>query len=533
MSHEVLSHVFENMASYDKISPSLLEHIYKNAKMSADTSTLLTVASRSDLPVSLHKSLLALKNPAITSLRLKYMSSGDLHALVSATGNKKVYVQAAQCTNLLDSTVTVLLNNGNSQVWEKLLLNKGISGSMQQNALARCIEKSLNSKGKPLKSSAQLILSFPEYADTMFATLSRVDPLYTSRLACLLLDCLPWASKVGNLSVVDVVSTFSKALTSMSAVSVGELSGSGKPAIPIDKLMVLSKQYGWSMEKQYNSDTSVIYVRHALSNISKLVSMGILQNKTRQEVTDSLEKSLAFLKDNANKAPLTDQERTHTLGRLADILASLRNPPRNPKGSLFVAALAAKSPADLDVVIDSLSDCINSLDLVAILSSPHYRHSSAIADILSAAPAATPNQCWPNVRKAMEHRSPVSSEVLATLCTTRQARIPVSIAYIDTLLGRHGDPVATLAATLKSLKSSDRSTVIGLVGSRYFDAEFIHDVPLAEIPSKIPTNVLKVLVESMNDPSALSANWDILSLTTNFPKISLKEALESSKLLSQ
>ncbi len=533
MSREVLSHVFEKMASYDKIPPSLLENIYKNAKMSADMSTLLTVASRSDLPVSLHKSLLALKNPAITGLRLKYMSSGDIHALVSVTGNKKVYVQAAQCTNLLDATVTILLNSGNSQVWEKLLVNRGVSGSMQQKALARCIEKSLNSTGKPLKSSAQLILSFPEYADTMFATLSRVDPLCTSRLACLLLDCLPWASKVGNLSVVDVVSTFSKALTSMSTVSVDQLSGSGKPSTPIDKLTVLSKQYGRPTEKQYDSDTSVLYVRHALSNISKLISKGVLQNKTRQEVTDSLEKSLAFLKDNANNAPLTAQERTHTLGRLADILASLRNTPHNPKGSLSVAALAAKSPADLDAVIDSLGDCTNSMDLVAILLSPHYRHSSVMADILSAATADVSDQCWSNVRKAMEHRSPVSSEVLATLCTTRQARIPVSVAYIDTLLGRHDDPVAMLAATLKSLKSSDLSTVIGLVGSRYFDAEFIHDVPLAEIPSKIPTNVLKVLVESMNDPSALSVNWDILSLTTNFPKISLKEALESSKLLSQ
>lgn len=528
-----MSHIFRKMAEYDKISPALLERIYRNAKSTKDTATLLTVASRPDLPISMHKSLLALGNPVITGARLKYMDSAALHTLVSGTTNKKVYTHAAECRNLLKSTVTLLLNNGNAAIWEKLLVNSSIAGDLRQNALARYIQSSLTLKGRPLRSATQVILSFPEYTNTMFSTLTRVDPLYTGRLSVMLLEYLPWSSKVGNRAVVDLVSTFSSSLTSLSAATVGE-SHNGKLVIPTGELQALSKQYGWSTERHYNSDTSVIYVRHALSNISKLLHMGILRIKACQEVTDSLEKSLAFLKDNDNKVPLTSQERTHTLGRLADILAILRTPPRNPKGALAVTARAAKSSSDLDALIDSVGEYTNSLSLVAVLTSPHYKHSSAISSVLATTGVeGNARQCWANVKKAMEYRSPVSPEVLATLCVARQACIPVSLSYIDTLLSAHSDPVATLGATLKLLKNNTLPATVNLVGSRYFDQAFTHDVPLAELPSKIPANVLKVLVDTVDDLTSLDTTWDVLSLTTDFPKVSLKEALESSKLLGR
>lgn len=525
-----MSHVFGKMAAHDTISPSLLERIYKNAKSTMDTSTLLTVASRTDLPTSMHRSLLALQNPAITGARLKYMNSADLHALVSITVNKKVYTQAAQCTNLLDSTVTLLLNDGNTLIWGKLLVNSSVSGDLRQNALALYIQSSLCLKGRPLKSAAQLILSFPEYTNTVYATLARVDPLYTDRLAGLLLESLPWDSKIGNRAIVDLVSTFSRSLTGLSA-AITERSKNQNDCMVADELMVLSKQYGWSPGRHYNSDTSVIYVRHALSNISKLLHMDVLRTKARQEATNSLEKSLAFLKDNGNKVPLTNQERVHTLGRLADILASLRTPSRKSKGALAIAATAAKSCTELDTLIDRVSEYTNSLDLVAVLTSPYYRHSSLMASVLATSGVGDTSQCWMNVKKAMEYRSPVSSEVLATLCVTSQALTPVSVAYIDNLLSFHSDPVATLGATLKLLKNGTLPATVGLVGSRYFEPMFTHDVPLAELPSKIPANVLKVLVDTVEDPDTLSIEWDVLTLTTNFPKVSLKEALESGKLL--
>ena len=526
-----MSHVFGKMAAHDKISPSLLERIYKNAKSTKDTSTLLTVASRTDLPVRMHKSLLALQNPAITGARLKYMNSADLHALVSVTVNKKVCIQAAQCTNLLDSTVTLLLDNGNPLIWEKLLVNSSISEDLRKNALARYIQSSLTLKGKSLKSAAQLILSFPEYVNTMFTTLSGVDPLYTGRLAVLLLEYLPWDSKVGNRAIVYLISTFSRSLTGLSVAMVDGSAHTNEPSIAPRDLTALSKQYGWSLERQHNSADAVIYVRHALSNISKLLRMDVLRTSARQEVTNSLDESLAFLKDYDNKVPLTSQERTHTLGRLADILVSLRAHSHKPKGALAISAQAAKSCTELDTLIDRVSEYTNSLDLVAVLASPHYRYSSSMASVLATSGVGDTSQCWVNVKKAMEYRSPVSSEVLATLCVTSQALTPVSVAYIDNLLSFHSDPVATLGATLKLLKNGTLPATVGLVGSRYFEPMFTHDVPLAELPSKIPANVLKVLVDTVEDPDTLSIEWDVLTLTTNFPKVSLKEALESGKLL--
>lgn len=529
MSLEVLSRVLKALAAHADISPSLLRRIYENAKSARDTPVLLTLALRSDVPADMHASLLALKSPSVTAARLRHMDPESLHTLACSPMGKKIYAALAQCTNLRPDTVTLLLDKGNALVWGKMLVNTSLNHDLRQKALGLYVQRSVNLKGRPLGCAAEIILSFPEYTETLFKALGRADPLYTSRLSLLLLPYLPWDSKAGNQALVDLVHTFAAALVTGSTETPSPRTQNSIMFAPDPWLLTIPLPTRWHEA----GEPSVIYVRHALANVSKLVLMGVLRSVSRRSVTACLESSLAFLLDDGNKVLLTSQERTHTIGRLADILASLRPPIAKPVTSVTTIALAARSGIELDMLSLRIKEYTNPMDVLAVLSSPHYRHSSSLMTALTT--IGINNVTWSYVKKALEYRSPVSPEVLATMCVARSFFTPalsqVSVSYIDNLLSFHVDPVATLGAVLKILKSDATPAVVALVNSRYFDSSFTHDVPLMDLPAKIPLSVLSVLLADLEDPDSQTVPWDVLSLASTFSKVSLKEALASGKLL--
>lgn len=530
MSLEVLSRVLKALAVHDDISPSLLRRIYENAKSAKDNTVLLALALRNDVPADMHVSLLALKSPSVTAARLRHMDPGSLHTLACSPMGKKIYAALAQCTNLHLDTVTLLLDKGNALVCGKILVNASLNHDLRQRALTLYVQRSVNLKGKALRHAAQIILSFPEYTETLFKALGRADPLYTSSLSQLMRPSLPWDSKAGNQALVDLVYTFSVALVTGSTET---------PSLQTQNSIMFAPNPCWvpaaPLPTRWHGagEPSVIYVRHALANVSKLVLMGVLRSVPRRNVTACLESSLAFLLDDGNKVLLTSQERTHTIGRLADILASLRPPVAKPVTSITTLALTAKSSIELDMLSLQIKEYTNPMDVLAVLSSPHYRHSSSLMAALTT--TGINNVTWSYVKKGLEYRSPVSPQVLATMCVARSFFTPavaqVSVSYIDSLLSFHADPVATLGAVLKILKSDATPAVVALVNSRYFDSSFTHDVPLMDLPAKIPLSALSVLLADLEDPEYQTVPWDVVSLTSTFSKVSLKEALASGKLL--
>jgi len=530
MSQETMSRVFAKMAAADGIPHALLQRIYENARSSSDLPVLVSVASRSDLPKVLHESILALNNPRLTAARIRYMDPVDLHALVQSATDAKILPQAAQCGTLQACTAQLLVRKGGSRTLENLMLNKSIGEDVRRQALDRYIREyppmKNPARGQSVRRNALLVLGFPEHADVVFSALEEIDPLYTGRLSGVLIAHLPWDTEAGNRAFLKMVSVYAATLVASQTES---------DVRPAPRKPARGKSGSPSRVRTIHDPRVPFDVgdaRHPLSSIAKCLSFGGFRPETIAKVAEILTESIAALKADAQGRPGS----VDVVSRLESLVASASAYPAfRSTNRLSAIARAAGSCDELATLVSvALTDPGNSSSsvgftgLLSVLVSPHYRHSIPLASLLATGSIST---SWPHLKKVLEYRSPLSPEVLATLCVARQACTPVSVAFIDRLLACHRDPAATLEETLVVLKRDPIPASVDLVHSRYFDPSFVKHVPLCDLPSDIPEGVLKVLVSAASNPEFHNVNWDVLTLTTDFSKASLEEALRTGKAL--
>lgn len=532
MSQETMSRVFAKMAATDGIPHALLLRIYENARASSDLPVLVSVASRSDLPNVLHESILALNDPRLTAARIRYMDPVDLHALVQSATAAKILPQAAQRDPLQACTAQLLVRKGGSRTLENLMLNKSIGEDVRRQALDRYIREYPSMKNPARGQSAQrhalLVLGFPEHADVVFSALEETDPLHTGRLSSMLIAHLPWDTEAGNRAFLKMVSVYAATLVASRTESdvrpAPRKPARGKSGSPSRVRTIHDPQLPFDVGD----------ARHPLSSIAKCLSFGGFRPETIAKVTEILAESTAALKADADA-----QGRPGSVGvvsRLESLVASASAYPAfRSTNRLSAIARAAGSCDELATLVSvaltgpgNPPSSVGFAGLLSVLVSPHYRHSLPLASLLATGSLST---SWPHLKKVLEHRSPLSPEVLATLCVARQACTPVSVAFIDRLLAYHRDPAATLEETLMVLKRGPIPATVDLVHSRYFDPSFVKHVPLCDLPSDIPEGVLKVLVSAASSPEFHNVNWDVLALTTDFSKASLEEALRAGKAL--